>query len=162
MKIVATKSKSGTSFTAAFFMILFLAAGAYSLTIYGQPMFWPAVMVSVVSLVLYAVAQDQQELVIEIDEVGIYDRRLGVGKILWKDVEEVQLQIVEGNYYLCLKVRNPTAYAAKLQGPKRQQVMYNQRLGFKSFNVDVRALNVDLLELKRLVDAWVSKHSRSS
>lgn len=94
---------------------------------------------------------------IVIDEEGIYDRRLEIGKISWSDIEEVQITGGYGNRLLSVRVREPGQYTKKLHGLHRETVKQRQDLGFSKFNVDLRDVNINLLDLKELIVRRISK-----
>ncbi len=139
-----------------FFMLLFMSL-AYSISVYKTKMVWFGLSACLISLsgILHAVWK--KELLMQIDDVGIYDRRLGIGKIKWEDVAEVQLQVTEENRFLCFRMRNPEPYLARLKGKERERVLYHRGLGFQGFNIDVSPVDVNLLELKKLIDVRVGR-----
>lgn len=164
MRIVVTRKNSQPS-TSINMVFTFLVAGA--LAYYFTPWKIQALLVTVVACVL-ALAKsvlfdggvgnsESGDLLIEIDDAGVYDRRLGVGKILWKDIQDVKLQVTEGYSYLCFEVPNPEPYLARLSLAKRQRVKLNRDLGFYGFNVDVSAVSMNPLDLKKLIDKRLQK-----
>lgn len=157
MNVVLDKKKSGLGPLSFVLLSLFLLSAGFSAASYEKPVFWSAMALCGFSLVMLVIVLQQREILIQIDDIGIYDRRLGLGKVRWSDIVSVQLQVAEGNYFLSFRLRNPSPYLANLQGPQRERVMFHQKLGFKGFNVDVAALNVDLVELKRQIDLRIAR-----
>lgn len=49
-----------------------------------------------------------------ITDQGINDRRLGMGLILWSDVQQVRMQGVGGAYFISLELSNRDQYLARL------------------------------------------------
>jgi hypothetical protein len=95
---------------------------------------------------------------LQIDDEGVTDRRLGVGKILWSDVGEVKLLTTEEHCFLCVKVENPENYLTRLRGPKLEKVLFHRNLGFQTFNIDLRMVDANLLDLKRQIDERVKRN----
>lgn len=90
--------------------------------------------------------------VLRIDDAGVFDARLGVQKIFWSDVEDVSFESTHvGNRFLKIHLREPEKYLAQLQGEKKEKVLLQHDLGFKSLNVDIGTLEVSLLDLKALI-----------
>ena len=86
--------------------------------------------------------------VLTMNEDGIWDRRLGVGLILWSDIEEVQIENRYGaNNFVCIRVVDPEKYVSRLSGPKLANMRHTQKLGFTMLNMDVSSFDIDPLEL---------------
>jgi hypothetical protein len=95
-----------------------------------------------------------------IDELGIYDEDLGVGKIEWSDVTDVHIEYSYGTRFLCLRVKNPGLYLARLDDQRKKKVLFHRSLGFHGFNIDVRGLRTNLIDLKNRVEKQVALHQR--
>jgi hypothetical protein len=67
----------------------------------------------VVGLVLSVRQLSQRGPVIVINEVGINDKRLGLGVIRWSDIEDVRMHGVAGAYFISLNLSNAEQYLAK-------------------------------------------------
>ncbi len=63
---------------------------------------------------------------ISIDETGITDRTLGVGKIDWADVEFVHLNSTFANNFLVLKLSNTEKYLQNLSNTSRKLTKLNK------------------------------------
>ena len=88
------------------------------------------------------------ETVLTMNEEGISDRRLGVGLILWSDIEEAQVESRYNNsQFICLRVTNPEKYVSRLSGAKLANMRHSQKLGFTMLNIDVSSFDIDPLEL---------------
>lgn len=100
----------------------------------------------------------QTVTVLVIDDAGIFDARLGIPKIPWRDVEDVTVEASYGNRFLCIRVKNPKTYISKATAPETQRrLLYHHDLGFRRFNVDVGGLELSLLDLKNAIDARIPK-----
>lgn len=67
----------------------------------------------VIALVMALKQLSQRGPVIIINEVGIDDKRLGLGVIRWTDIEGVRMHGVAGAYFISLDVSNAQQYLAK-------------------------------------------------
>jgi hypothetical protein len=157
MRITVTQREGGFDILSLFFLVLFGMTVVYCYTVFRTPMIWFGGIACALSLLGFLHSEWKHSVLLRIDDTGIYDRRLGVGKIRWVDIDDVQLQVTEGNRYLCFRVHNPEPYLARLKGANRERVLYNHSLGFRGFNVDVNPVDVNLLELKKQIDARVRR-----
>jgi len=80
---------------------------------------------------------------IVIDEKGVTDRTLGVGRIDWEDIETVQLTSVFTNNFVVLKLKNNEKYLQKLSNISKKLTKVNKDLGFGALN-----LNLSMLDMK--------------
>lgn len=151
MQITVTEKQSGFNFASFLFLGLLVLSGAYCYSVFGTDVVWFGAVACVISLVGFFHSLWKHDLLLSIDDTGIYDRRLGIGKINWVDVEDVQLQVTEGNQFLCFKMSNATPYLERLKGSNRERVLFHRSLGFQGFNVDVSPVDVNLLELQQKI-----------
>jgi hypothetical protein len=103
---------------------------------------------------LVEVISSQKAVPIIIDDVAIFDPRLGLGRIYWADVQDVQTELSYRHRSICLRVDDPAKYLDKLPAARRAQVLFQQQLGFKRFTIDLRHYETDPIELK----ARISQH----
>jgi hypothetical protein len=148
MEIVVVPKKTGQYLTLVLVGILFFLAGGF-FYFFNHNLVFAGVGFSLGVLIPLALwpREDAHGVVLTVNNEGIFDRRLGVGVIEWKDVEDAQIQVRYNNRFICLKVRSPEKYLARLAGPKQQNVLRNRDLGFNTFNISVNNVNVNLLEL---------------
>lgn len=99
--------------------------------------------------------------VLIMNEQGINDRRLGVGVIDWFDIEEVQIEHRYQSQFICMRLRDPEKYIARLSGDKLIKMRDNQKLGFNMLNIDVSAFEVDPLQLMEHVRKTSAQHRKS-
>jgi len=78
-----------------------------------------------------------------LDETGIFDRTLGVGKIPWSEVYSAYLKVVHGNAFVCLVLNNPSKWLLSLSSTQRALVSANEKLGFQPLNVNLSGTAVD-------------------
>lgn len=97
-----------------------------------------------------------RKLVFTIDEVGIYDARLGVGKIMWSDVSEVRIEYCYRNRFLCLRLKNPERFLRAARPAARAKFLQNSRLGFSQFNIDISGVDANVLLLKQFIEEKIA------
>jgi hypothetical protein len=160
MRIILSRKQSGMSFITFTFFALLAMSAYYSYTVRQTSMVWFGLGACALSFLGTMFSANRSDLILMIDDTGVLDRRLGFGKIHWSDVEDVQLQVTPTNRYLSLKVANPDYYLSKLRGRRKEEMIYSRSLGFQNFNIDIGALDVNLLELKKLIDRRVRGTTR--
>lgn len=145
-------------------LTLFVLAGTFA----AAALYFQTVLVSrgaatifaalaAITLVAYAFLI-QTIPVLVIDDSGIFDARLGIPKIPWRDIEEVTIEASYRNRFLCIRVRDPKTYISKANQLETQaRLLFHHDLGFRRFNVDVGGLELSLLDLKNAIDARIPK-----
>jgi len=157
MKVIIENKKSG-SFVATFLTGCLSIGAGYSLMALNNSNLGFALAAAAVASAVVGMAAAKSSPRLVIDDTGVLDSRLGVGKIAWSDIEDVQIEAKYGNRFLCFRVRNPDIYIARIKGPKKAKALFHQQLGFKRFNVDVEDLEVSLVDLKKEIDALIARH----
>jgi hypothetical protein len=137
----------------------FACAGALLAWIGKAPIFgWAAAVFfgagAVVTLV--KLLDPRPRLVIDAD--GLLDRTLGVGRILWSDIERAYLRSVEGFDFICLVVRDPSVYLDKLSPVRRKLAGANLALGFTQLNLSLAGLKARPEDLLRLIAEQIKEH----
>lgn len=74
-----------------------------------------------------------------IDEEGIEDRRLGLGKIPWTEILDVRLVRMQRVPLLALFLRDPGPWLEKLPRFRRWAARTNQRMGLSPFVISLAA-----------------------
>jgi hypothetical protein len=121
----------------------FMAAGVAMAGTGGAPIASWAVMTFsafVMVVLVWQVLDFRPRLTI--DEEGIADRTLGVGKILWSDVEGAFIRSIEGNDFICLIVRDPEVYLERMGPIRRRIARANWVLGFTELNLNLGGVTV--------------------
>jgi len=95
-----------------------------------------------------------------IDDLGIDDRTLGVGKIPWSEITDGYRRAIRGNEFICLEVRNPELWLHKLSSTKRAMVKANRALGFTELNTNLSGLAVDAAQIHELILKCIAERSR--
>ena len=88
---------------------------------------------------------------VQFDADGVYDPRLGIGKIYWKEVSEFYIADGAGNRFLCLEVSRPERFMLRADRSLKQRMEMNHSLGFKRINVDVRHINMTVQDMHRRI-----------
>ncbi|WP_394539830.1 hypothetical protein PRJ39_04295 [Lysobacter enzymogenes] len=78
-----------------------------------------------------------------LDDEGLTDRTLGVGTIPWRDIAGAQLRTVRGHAFVCLQLRNPEQWSARLSARQRRLAALNQRMGYAMLNVNLSGVAAD-------------------
>ncbi len=157
MKVVIEKQNSAVQLV-LFVIIGCLAMGAgYSFAVLKDQQLSLILAGAVILLAGFAAALGRFDPLLIIDESGLFDSRLGVGKILWADIEDVQIQGGYGNRFLSFRINRPEPYLARLRGDKRAKTLFQHDLGFRRFNVDMREIEVNLLDLKAQIDVLIAR-----
>jgi len=68
-----------------------------------------------------------------IDEIGVFDRRLGVGRIPWEDIASVSVAQVKSQRIISLWLRNEDRYLSQSSAWRRRLAAANRALGFSPF-----------------------------
>lgn len=91
---------------------------------------------------------------ITIDDSGVEDRKLGVAKILWEDIESVELRKVFATSFIVLKLVNNEKYLEKLDAKATVVSKINKKLGSGELN-----LNLNLVDMKpKAIHEIILKH----
>ena len=77
-----------------------------------------------------------------IDERGIEDRTLGVGRIEWRDIRAAALNSISGNAFISLELNDTEKYLQRLSAVRRQIAKANRAIGFSEFNVNLAHLEI--------------------
>ncbi len=96
-----------------------------------------------------------------IDEHGVLDRTLGVGRIDWSDIESAYVIKMAGNDFICLELRHPEKYLNRLSKVKRVMTAANRSLGFKEFNLNLSGVAAGTDEVFELVIKFCESSRRN-
>ena len=128
----------------------FVAAGIW-MVLDGRLFGWLAILFfgCGIPISIWQIADSRPRLII--DQHGVLDRTLGVGRIAWTDIEEAYVKSISGNHFICLELKNPETYAQKLSKVKRAMNEANRNLGFTDFNLNLSGVDVRSEEVFELV-----------
>lgn len=91
------------------------------------------------------------------DDVGVFDRTLGVGRIPWDEILAADWVSLNGNHFICLLLRDEAHWLAKLSPLQRRLAWANRGLGFGSINLNLSGLAVDPAVVFSLVQAEIAR-----
>lgn len=79
-----------------------------------------------------------------IDELGVSDRRMGVGRIPWEDIASVSVGQVKRQRFISLWLRNEEQYLSRGPARRRWVAAVNRALGFSPFYMSFTGLTPGL------------------
>jgi hypothetical protein len=106
---------------------------------------------------MFVWASTEDELGLELNDQGLFDRRLGMGLIPWSDVSEAHLVSKYGHDFVCLRLRDSEKYVHKLPENKKKVVLANHELGFRTFNIEISRLNMNKYDILNLIHKQIKK-----
>jgi hypothetical protein len=98
---------------------------------------------------IWQIADPRPRLII--DEQGVLDRTLGVGRIAWSDIKAAYLRSIHGNDFICLELRNAKKYKQKLSQVRRSLAGANRDLGFTDFHLNLSGVDASTDEVIELI-----------
>jgi hypothetical protein len=101
---------------------------------------------------IWQIADPRPRLII--DEQGVSDRMLGVGRIAWSDIQSAYLKSVYGNDFICLKLRNADKYKQKLSQTRRSLAGANRAFGFTDFYLNLSGVDASTDEVIKLIKKY--------
>lgn len=128
----------------------FVGTGIW-MVVQGKSFGWVAILFFGTGLVvsIWQIADSRPRLII--DERGVLDRTLGVGRIDWSDIQAAYVRSISGNDFICLELKNPEKYAQKLSNVKRAMAGANRGLGFTDFNLNLSGVEASPEEVFELL-----------
>lgn len=84
--------------------------------------------------------------VVTIDDDGIHDGR-AFGTIPWDEIVHLRIGEVQSQYFLCVEVRDPSSYLARLPLHKRLLAQGNPAMGFPPITIGFSGLSPGLDEV---------------
>lgn len=77
------------------------------------------------------------------DDIGVFDRTLGTGRIPWSGIRAAELFAIQGNAFIGLELRDEAHWLGRLSPLQRTMVAGNRKLGFPSLSLNLSGLAVD-------------------
>ncbi len=102
-----------------------------------------------IPLFIWQIADSRPRLII--DDEGVNDRTLGVGKILWKDIGGAYLKSIQNNDFICLQLKNTEKYLGKLSPIKQATASANAKLGFTPLSLNLSGVSANADQVLELV-----------
>ncbi len=88
---------------------------------------------------------------IVIDDQGILDHTLGVGRIPWSDITDAYPMSMQGNDFICLELRNPEVWTQKLNPVQRALVAANRKIGFTELSINLSGVSANPVRIHELI-----------
>lgn len=88
---------------------------------------------------------------LKIDDSGIIDRTIGVGKIAWEDIEGAFIKSVGSNDFICLNLKDNEKYINRLTAVRKAMTKANEKLGFTPVLLNLSGAGVNSHELLELI-----------
>jgi hypothetical protein len=128
----------------------FVATGIW-IVVNGESFGWVPILFfgSGIPVAIWQISDSRPRLII--DEHGVLDRTLGVGRIAWSDIEAAYVRSISGNDFICLELKNPEKYWQKLSKVKRAMAAANRGLGFTDFNLNLSGVDASTHEVFELL-----------
>ncbi len=94
-----------------------------------------------------------------LDENGVIDRRLGVGKIFWKDIKGLSVRTAYKNDCVCLEMDEDSnqRYLSNVSSFKRKLLTANVALGWPLLNLNLSGVNVSTEEIFQTIVQRIEK-----
>ena len=96
-----------------------------------------------------------------LNSVGIIDRSgaVSVGQILWKDLDGINVNWIQGQRFITLHVTNPRKYLRRGGFLKRRINALNYQLYGSPINISVNTLKINFDELTELISHYYERYS---
>jgi hypothetical protein len=94
-----------------------------------------------------------------IDDEGVFDRTLKVGRIPWSEIAGVHLPSMMSKQFICLDLRDEDRWIASLARPYQVMVKGNEALGFTRLNLNLSGTNANTAELLPVLQRKCAEHA---
>lgn len=130
----------------------FVACGVFLLNQSGPKwVSWMSIIFfgSMIPLFTWQLFDSRPRLIL--DEEGVLDRTLKIGKISWNDISGAYLKEIKGNNFICLELKNEETYLTKLSPLMRVATSANVKLGFTPLSLNLSGVNTDAHQVLEVV-----------
>jgi hypothetical protein len=150
MEKLVIKSSRWKYFLYLFAALGFVVTGAVMIAS-GERFGWAAVVFfgAGIPVFVWQIVDSRPRLVI--DERGVTDRTLGVGRIEWRDVEAAYVISISGTDFICLELSAPEKYLGRLSKVRRAMATANRKMGFTDFSLNLSGVDARTDEVFELV-----------
>ncbi len=140
--------------------LIFVAIGVYA--IFDTAELWGGIITAGffgigITFCLKEILDNRPRIIM--DEDGITDRSIGVGKILWSDINKAEIMQIRQNPFISLYVEETAApkYLKNLSLLKRFLVKTNKTFGFAQFNINLIGIDGDFNEILDIINTRSKK-----
>ena len=125
---------------------------------------WPCIGISfpMIFIFLWAIFDSRPRLIL--DEDGVIDRLLGVGKIFWKDIKGLSVRTAYKNDCVCLYMDEDSnqRYLSNVSSIKRKLLTANVALGWPPLNLELSGIKGSTEEIFQAIVQHVEKVNNGS
>ena len=123
---------------------------------------WIGTFVLTSSISLWQIFDSRPRLIL--DEDGVIDRTLGVGKLFWKDIKGLSVRTVYKNNFVCLQMDEDSnqRYLSNASSIKRKLLTANVALGWPPLNLNLSGINGSTDEIFQAIVQHVEKVNNGS
>jgi hypothetical protein len=140
-----------------------MAVGGLFLVLQGESLAgWPALVFFSACAVSIGYQAIQRGPRVVIDQVGILDRTLGIGIIPWSEIQGAFVKRVSTARFVCLELRDPEPFRARLSPLKRRLIQVNRKLGYTDFSVNLTGTDADPDAVCELILKEVQLHRQGA
>ena len=142
-----------------------VAFGAFMILDGGNAIFgWllMGIVVPTIPIFLWQIFDSRPRLIL--DEDGVIDRYLGVGKIFWKDIKGLSVRTAYKNDCVCLYMDEDSnqRYLSNVSSIKRKLLTANVALGWPPLNLDLSGIKGSTEEIFQAIVQHVEKVNNGS
>jgi hypothetical protein len=120
---------------------------------------WFGVVFFACGLVVILVQLFRRGPIVVLDESGVFDRRLGVGRIPWQDISSVSVTQIRSQRFISLWLRNEEEYLSRFPGWKSTLGRASEKIGYSPFLLSLAGLTPGLDEAYAYIRAKVPEHA---
>ncbi len=143
----------------------FVAFGAFMVRDGENAFFWwlcIGFFFLAIPIFLWQIFDSRPRLIL--DENGVIDRRLGVGKIFWKDIKGLSVRTVYKNDFVCLYTDEDSnqRYLSNVSSIKRKLLTANVALGWPPLNLELSGIKGSTEDIFQAIVQQVEKVNNGS
>jgi hypothetical protein len=101
---------------------------------------WAGVVLGIYILVVLLSQLVRREPTIVIDDSGVFDRRLGVGPILWGDISSIAITSIGHQRWISVGVRNQEQYLSRVSAISAWLSRVGEKEGLSAFRLSFAGL----------------------
>ncbi len=147
------------------FSMALLAIGVFTVLDGKKVLFgWPCIGISLpmIFIFLWAIFDSRPRLIL--DEDGVIERDLGVGKIFWKDIKGLSVRTAYKNDFVCLYMDEDSnqRYLSNVSSIKRKLLTANVALGWPPLILKLSGIKGSTEEIFQAIVQHVEKVNNGS
>ena len=145
-------------------LILGVAALAFYLLMFREMPFegWVLLFALLVVLPYRLVRGASKGACVRVDAEGVCDTRLGLGVVRWEDIERPYLRRTSGAPFICLQLKSPAPYRARMSAVQRLAAALYRMQGMKHVVIAASHLDADPETILERVREGCARTSRAA